>query len=162
MPGTSQQCSTTTHVGLPTGYEGYPSRFTGFDEANNQHFWRNAYRSQPQNRLGAPASCPAPALLASRHLNPNVNSGSDGRHFEHRINRRSMASGLGDYAQGWPVNNSVAQHQSSNQAAASHLEAREGPAPSQWQAVKDEIIFLYEKSPLRDVRSIMERKGFRA
>lgn len=45
----------------------------------------------------------------------------------------------------------------------SHLEAREGPASSQWQAVKDEIRVLYEKHPLRDVKRILEqRHGFRA
>jgi Clr5 domain len=43
------------------------------------------------------------------------------------------------------------------------LEVREGPAPSQWQAVRDEIKILYEKHPLRDVRKILERKyNFRA
>ncbi|EHY59043.1 hypothetical protein HRR83_001687 [Exophiala dermatitidis] len=53
-----------------------------------------------------------------------------------------------------------------NQSAAptsSQLEAREGPAPAEWQAVKEEIRLLYEKKPLRDVRTILEqRHGFRA
>ena len=75
-----------------------------------------------------------------------------------------MASSLGNYPRGWTVNNNVAQPSISVQAPApSQLEAREGPAPAQWQAVKDEIRILYEKNPLRDVRKIMERKhGFKA
>ncbi|KAK4949756.1 hypothetical protein LTR10_011598 [Elasticomyces elasticus] len=44
-----------------------------------------------------------------------------------------------------------------------HLEAREGPTPAQWQAVKDEIRMLYEGRPLRNVKKILEqRHGFRA
>ena len=75
-----------------------------------------------------------------------------------------MASSLGSYRHGWTVDNNVAQTSNSAQAPApSQLEAREGPAPAQWQAVKDEIRNLYEKNPLRDVRKIMERKyGFKA
>ena len=70
-----------------------------------------------------------------------------------------MASSLGSYSHGWTVNRNVAQASTSAQAPApSQLEAREGPAPAQWQAVKDEIRILYEKNPLRDVRKIMERK----
>lgn len=47
--------------------------------------------------------------------------------------------------------------------AAAQLEAREGPAAAQWQAVKEEIKALYEKRPLRDVKRILEqRHGFRA
>ncbi|EXJ80826.1 hypothetical protein A1O3_07110 [Capronia epimyces CBS 606.96] len=43
------------------------------------------------------------------------------------------------------------------------LEAREGPAAAQWQAVKEEIRYLYQDKPLRDVRRILEqRHGFRA
>src|SRR5882757_6895732 len=73
-----------------------------------------------------------------------------------------MALSLGN-AHGWPVNN-VAQTSASTQASApSQLEAREGPAPEQWQAVKEEIRVLYERKPLRDVRKILEqRHGFRA
>ena len=68
-----------------------------------------------------------------------------------------MASSRGSYAHGWTVNSNVAQ--SPSQAPApSLLEAREGPAPAQWQAVKDEIRVLYLRNPLRDVRRIMERK----
>ncbi|EXJ90381.1 hypothetical protein A1O1_03482 [Capronia coronata CBS 617.96] len=45
----------------------------------------------------------------------------------------------------------------------SHLEAREGPAAAQWQAVKEVIRVLYEKKPLRDVKRILEQQyGFRA
>ncbi|KIW66971.1 hypothetical protein PV04_06251 [Phialophora macrospora] len=86
-----------------------------------------------------------------------------------------MAASLGSYPHGWTVNtNNVAQAPASAPAPASvqapppplapsQLEAREGPAPAQWQAVKDEIRVLYEKNPLRDVRKIMERKyGFKA
>ena len=66
---------------------------------------------------------------------------------------------------GWTVNN-VAQALPASTpapASASHLEAREGPAPAQWQAVKEEIRVLYEKKPLKDVRRILEqRHGFRA
>lgn len=84
-----------------------------------------------------------------------------------------MALSLGN-SHGWPLSN-VAQapvpaassahaHAPSPAApASSHLEAREGPAPAQWQAVKEEIRVLYEKKPLRDVRRILEqRHGFRA
>ncbi|EXJ58463.1 hypothetical protein A1O7_05888 [Cladophialophora yegresii CBS 114405] len=91
-----------------------------------------------------------------------------------------MAASLGSFPHGWNVNTSnVAQARASAPAPApaptpataqappslapGPLEAREGPAPAQWQAVKDEIRVLYEKNPLRDVRKIMERKyGFRA
>jgi hypothetical protein len=87
-----------------------------------------------------------------------------------------MASSLGSYPHGWTVNTSnVAQAPAPAPTTASasaapvqapppsQLEAREGPAPAQWQAVKDEIRVLYEKNPLRDVRKIMERKyGFKA
>ena len=64
-------------------------------------------------------------------------------------------------SQGWY---DVAQPQTpAPLAAPSHLEAREGPAPAQWQAVKEEIRTLYEKKPLKDVRKILEqRRGFRA
>lgn len=52
---------------------------------------------------------------------------------------------------------------SASASAPSQLEAREGPAPAQWQAVREEIRTLYEKRPLRDVRRILEqRHGFRA
>ncbi|KAJ9606628.1 hypothetical protein H2200_008636 [Cladophialophora chaetospira] len=74
-----------------------------------------------------------------------------------------MASSQGSFPHGWNYHN-VAQASTSAQAfAPSQLEAREGPAPAQWQAVKDEIRLLYEKNPLRDVRKIMERRyGFKA
>ena len=37
------------------------------------------------------------------------------------------------------------------------------PVAAQWEAVKDEIRVLYEKHPLREVRTIMEKRhGFRA
>jgi len=85
-----------------------------------------------------------------------------------------MALSLGN-SQGWTFRD-VAQPQSQSQpqpqpqpqasappAPTSHLEAREGPGPAQWQAVKDEIRTLYEKKPLKDVRKILEqRRGFRA
>ncbi|OAL35076.1 hypothetical protein AYO20_05553 [Fonsecaea nubica] len=78
-----------------------------------------------------------------------------------------MALSLGN-PHGWTVEN-VAQPPpvttTSTQAPASstHLEAREGPAPAQWQAVKEEIRILYEKHPLRDVRKILlDRHNFRA
>lgn len=76
-----------------------------------------------------------------------------------------MATSLGSYPPGWALSSNVAQGSTSVQAHApsSQLEAREGPAPAQWQAVKEEIKSLYEKAPLRDVRKIMERKyGFKA
>lgn len=70
---------------------------------------------------------------------------------------------------GWTVNDDVAQTPGPAAAAAAaaatttQLEAREGPAPNQWQAVKEEIRVLYEKKPLRDVKRILEqRHGFRA
>ena len=65
----------------------------------------------------------------------------------------------------WTVNNVAQALPASTPApvSASHLEAREGPAPAQWQAVKEEIRVLYEKKPLKDVRRILEqRHGFRA
>ncbi len=70
-------------------------------------------------------------------------------------------------APGWPANNNNNVAQNSIQAPAAppttQLEAREGPAPAQWQAVREEIRVLYEKKPLRDVRRILEqRHGFRA
>jgi hypothetical protein len=144
-----------------TGYESYyPSLMGCLGKADNLH---HSCGDQRPSNFGEQALYSAPSSLALRHFNPpNINSGSDGHNFEHRINRRSMASGLDNHTQGWPSSNNVAQHQGSTQAAASQLEAREGPTPSQWQAVREEIILLYEKSPLRDVRSIMERRGFRA
>ncbi|OAP60464.1 hypothetical protein AYL99_05466 [Fonsecaea erecta] len=95
-----------------------------------------------------------------------------------------MALSLGN-PRGWTVDNHHHQHQhqhhqhhhvaqaaapapavsasSSPTAAAAQLEAREGPAPAQWQAVKEEIRILYEKHPLRDVRRILlDRHNFRA
>lgn len=39
----------------------------------------------------------------------------------------------------------------------------EGPSAAQWAAVKEEIRVLYEKKPLRDVKTILEKRhGFRA
>jgi hypothetical protein len=77
-----------------------------------------------------------------------------------------MAASLGSYPHGWTVNTNVAQTSTPTQPpppSSSQLEAREGPAPAQWQAVKEDIRILYEKNPLRDVRRIMERKyGFKA
>ncbi|KAK5384196.1 hypothetical protein LTR20_008664 [Exophiala xenobiotica] len=70
-----------------------------------------------------------------------------------------------DNPHGWTTNNSVAQNSTQAPAAPTtqQLEAREGPAPAQWQAVREEIRVLYEKKPLRDVRRILEqRHGFRA
>ncbi len=74
-----------------------------------------------------------------------------------------MAVSLGN-ARGWIVNDNVAQTPAPATAATTtQLEAREGPAPNQWQAVKEEIRVLYEKKPLRDVKRILEqRHGFRA
>ncbi|KIW19768.1 hypothetical protein PV08_00342 [Exophiala spinifera] len=74
-----------------------------------------------------------------------------------------MAVSLGT-AHGWTVNDNVAQTPAPATATTTtQLEAREGPAPNQWQAVKEEIRVLYEKKPLRDVRRILEqRHGFRA
>ncbi|KIX02476.1 uncharacterized protein Z518_08417 [Rhinocladiella mackenziei CBS 650.93] len=73
-----------------------------------------------------------------------------------------MALSLGD-PQGWPVNNVAQAPASTAVPAPSHLEAREGPAQAQWQAVKEEIRMLYEKKPLKEVRKILEqRHGFRA
>jgi hypothetical protein len=70
-----------------------------------------------------------------------------------------------DNPHGWTANNNVAQNSIQAPAAPTtqQLEAREGPAPAQWQAVREEIRVLYEKKPLRDVRRILEqRHGFRA
>ncbi|OQV09548.1 Clr5 domain-containing protein isoform 1 [Cladophialophora immunda] len=80
-----------------------------------------------------------------------------------------MALSLGN-PRGWTVENvaapAPAPAPASTQAPASAsalLEAREGPAPAQWQAVKEEIRILYEKHPLRDVRRILlDRHNFRA
>lgn len=63
----------------------------------------------------------------------------------------------------WTVNNVAQAVPASTPTQLSQLLAREGPAPAQWQAVKEEIRVLYEKRPLKDVRKIMEqRHGFRA
>ncbi|EXJ66766.1 uncharacterized protein A1O5_09961 [Cladophialophora psammophila CBS 110553] len=77
-----------------------------------------------------------------------------------------MALSLGN-PHGWTLENvaqAPASASSQSQAPASaQLEAREGPAPAQWQAVKEEIRILYEKHPLRDVRRILlDRHNFRA
>ncbi|KIY01056.1 uncharacterized protein Z520_03722 [Fonsecaea multimorphosa CBS 102226] len=75
-----------------------------------------------------------------------------------------MALSLGN-PRGWTVDNVAQAPPASTQAPASsaQLEAREGPAPAQWQAVKEEIRILYEKHPLRDVRRILlDRHNFRA
>ncbi|KAI1627802.1 hypothetical protein EDD37DRAFT_277000 [Exophiala viscosa] len=77
-----------------------------------------------------------------------------------------MAMSLGDHQARTVFQNNVAQPAglaTPTPGAPTHLEAREGPAPAQWQAVKDEIRILYEKKPLRDVKKILEqRHGFRA
>lgn len=77
-----------------------------------------------------------------------------------------MALSLGTKQERSVVHNNVAQATglaTPAPAAPNLLEAREGPAPAQWQAVKDEIRVLYEKKPLRDVKKILEqRHGFRA
>jgi hypothetical protein len=74
-----------------------------------------------------------------------------------------MAASLGSHRHGWTLDPNVVQTPSAQAPALSQLEAREGPAPAQWQAVREEIKSLYEKNPLRDVRAIMERKyGFKA
>jgi len=77
-----------------------------------------------------------------------------------------MAMSLGNHQARIGTQNNVAQAAglaTPMPGAPTHLEAREGPAPAQWQAVKDEIRILYEKKPLRDGRKILEqRHGFRA
>ncbi|KAK4938541.1 hypothetical protein LTR10_021073 [Elasticomyces elasticus] len=77
-----------------------------------------------------------------------------------------MAMSLGDHQARTVIQNNVAQAAglaTPTSGAPTHLEAREGPAPAQWQAVKDEIRILYERKPLRDVKKILEqRHGFRA
>jgi hypothetical protein len=82
-----------------------------------------------------------------------------------------MAVSHGD-THGWTFNKNVAQtsnpsagpaNTATTGGALSHLEPREGPAPVQWAAVKEEIRVLYGEKPLKDVRRILhQRHGFRA
>lgn len=73
-----------------------------------------------------------------------------------------MAVSLGN-SHAWPFGDVAQPQASAPSGPASQLEAREGPGPAQWQAVKEEIRLLYEKKPLKDVRKILEqRRGFRA
>lgn len=72
-----------------------------------------------------------------------------------------MALSLGN-TQGWSFGDVTPSQAPAPSAPASHFEAREGPTPAQWQAVREEIRVLYEKKPLKDVKRILERRGFRA
>ncbi|KAK5056070.1 hypothetical protein LTR84_012621 [Exophiala bonariae] len=72
-----------------------------------------------------------------------------------------MALSLGN-TQGWSYGDVTQSQAPAPSAPASHFEAREGPTPAQWQAVREEIRVLYEKKPLKDVKRILERRGFRA
>lgn len=72
-----------------------------------------------------------------------------------------------DSSRGWTIDNSdnAGLPQSSAQAvpAGPLLEAREGPNPAQWQAVKEKIRILYQTMPLKEVKRQLEQQhGFRA
>lgn len=111
-------------------------------------------RRDPKLRLEAHCS-------GRSFYNPNFTLGSDEQQQDH-CSKESMALSLGN-PQGWAFAD-VTQPPASAPSAgpASHFEAREGPSPAQWQAVKEEIRVLYEKKPLKDVKRILERRGFRA